>query len=100
MRLTDEFGKIRDWAYGRGIYDKGDIKTQYIKLMEEAGELAEAILKNDEEEVKDAIGDMVVVLTSIAYFNNISIEECINSAYDIIAKRKGKMVNGSFVKSE
>ncbi len=100
MKLTDEFGKIRDWAYNKGIYEKGNIKTQYIKLMEEAGELAEAILKNDQEEVKDAVGDIVVVLTSIAHFNNTSIEECINSAYNVISKRKGKMINGSFVKNK
>ena len=50
----------------RGIYDKGNSHTQYVKLMEEAGELAEALLKKDEYETKDAIGDMVVVLTNLA----------------------------------
>lgn len=100
MELKNEFQSIRDWAKEKGIYKKGDIKTQYVKLQEEAGELAKAIINNDEEEIIDAIGDCVVVLTSIAYFNNITIEECINSAYNIISKRKGKMINGTFKKDE
>jgi len=98
MELKNEFEKIRNWAEEKGIYKNGDIKTQYVKLQEEAGELAKAIINSDKEEITDAIGDCVVVLTSIAYFNNITIEECINSAYSIIAKRKGKMENGSFIK--
>ena len=92
------FSKIRDWAYERGLYAKGDSKTQYIKLMEEAGELAQAILKNDETEVIDAIGDMVVVLTNLAHLRGVSIESCIRSAYSEISNRKGKMINGTFVK--
>jgi len=99
MELNNEFKPIRDWALEKGIYKEGDIKTQYLKLMEEAGELANAIIENDKEEIKDAIGDMSVVLTSIAYFNGTSIEDSINSAYEIISKRKGKMINGSFVKN-
>jgi NTP pyrophosphatase (non-canonical NTP hydrolase) len=100
MKLSNEFQLIRDWAKQKGIYEKGDIKTQYIKLQEEAGELAKAIINNDNDEIIDAIGDCVVVLTSIAYFNNIPIEECINSAYNVISKRNGKMVNGSFIKNK
>ena len=92
------FDDIRSWATDKGIYDKGDARTQYLKLMEESGELAEALLKNDKAEIKDAIGDMIVVLTSIAKFEDMFIEDCIKSAYDVIAKRTGKMVNGTFVK--
>ena len=92
------FDDIRSWATDKGIYDKGNARTQYLKLMEESGELAEALLKNDEAEIQDAIGDMIVVLTSIAKFKGMFIEDCIKSAYDVIAKRTGKMVNGTFVK--
>jgi len=92
------YDNIRAWATERGIYDKGDSRTQYVKLMEEAGELAEALLKSDEPEIKDAIGDMVVVLTNLAHLEGMTIEDCVNSAYEVIAKRKGKMVNGTFVK--
>jgi NTP pyrophosphatase (non-canonical NTP hydrolase) len=100
MNLKNEFQPIRDWAKEKGIYEKGDIKTQYIKFQEEAGELAKAMINHDNDEIIDAIGDCVVVLTSIAYFNNISIEECINSAYQVISKRKGEMINGTFVKNK
>jgi NTP pyrophosphatase (non-canonical NTP hydrolase) len=100
MKLKNEFGPIREWAQEKGIYSKGDIKTQYVKLQEEAGELAKAIINNDRDEIIDAIGDCVVVLTSVAYFSDITIEECINSAYDVISKRKGQMVNGSFIKNK
>jgi len=97
-RAPSRFDLIRTWADERGLYDKGDTKTQYLKLMEEAGELGRAILKNDEPEFIDAIGDMVVVLTNLARLGGVSIETCIDSAYDVISKRTGKMVNGTFVK--
>ena len=96
----DRFQKIRDWAGERGLYTKGDTKTQFCKLMEEAGELGRAVLKNDNEEFIDAIGDMVVVLTNMAHLGGTTIEECIDTAYEVIAKRTGKMVNGTFVKDE
>ena len=97
---NDRFQKIRDWAGERGLYTKGDTKTQFCKLMEEAGELGRAVLKNDQEEFVDAIGDMVVVLTNMAHLGGTTIEECIDSAYKVISKRTGKMVNGTFVKDE
>lgn len=100
MNLKNEFQPIRDWAAGKGIYAKGDIKTQYVKLQEEAGELAKAIINNDNSEIIDAIGDCIIVLTSIAYFNNVNIEDCINEAYSVISKRKGQMINGSFIKNK
>jgi len=92
------FEDIRDWARERGIFEKGDVKTQYLKLIEEAGELGRAILKSDEPEIVDAIGDMVVVLTNLSHLAGYRIENCIQSAYDTIAARTGKMVNGTFVK--
>jgi len=92
------FNCIREWADERGLYEKGDPKTQYIKLMEEAGEVGRAILKEDTDEIIDGIGDMVVVLTNLAELHGITIEECIQEAYNVISKRKGKMINGTFVK--
>ena len=97
---SNRFDDIRQWARDKGIYKSGDARTQFVKLMEEAGELAQAILKNDEPEVIDAIGDMVVVLTNLAELRGYSIEKCIDSAYDVIKSRQGKMVNGTFVKQE
>ena len=97
---SERFQKIRDWAGERGLYTKGDTKTQFCKLMEEAGELGRAVLKNDKPEFIDAIGDMVVVLTNMAHLGGTTIEECIDAAYEVISKRTGKMVNGTFVKDE
>mgnify|MGYP001189671560 FL=1 len=94
------FENIRQWADERGIYQKGDVKTQYIKLQEEAGELAKALLNKDDAEIQDAIGDMVVVLTNLAHLNSVHIETCIAQAYNVISKRKGKMINGTFVKTD
>lgn len=98
MNLTNEFQSIRNWAEQKGIYAKGDSKTQTLKLMEEVGELSKAILKRDMPEVKDAIGDCVVVLVSVAELEGLSIEDCINSAYEVIKNRKGQMNNGTFEK--
>ena len=100
MQTDNRFQLIRDWAGERGLYTKGDKKTQFCKLMEEAGELGRAVLKDDQHEFVDAIGDMVVVLTNMAHLGGTTIEECIDAAYKVISKRTGKMVNGTFVKDE
>ena len=92
------FEKIREWAEDKGIYESGDPKTQYIKVMEDAGDVGRAIVKEDLPEIKDGIGDMVVVLTNLAELCGLTIEECVESAYDVISKRTGKMKNGTFVK--
>ena len=94
----DQFELIREWAKQRGIYENGDVKTQYVKLMEEVGELGKAILKDDDDEFVDAIGDAVVVLTNLATLGGYNIEHCIDSAYREISNRTGSMVNGTFVK--
>lgn len=98
LKETNVYDLIRFWANDKGIYSSGDSKTQYVKLMEEAGELAQAILKKDKLEIKDAIGDMIVVLTNLAHLEGFAVEDCITSAYDVIKNRKGKMQNGTFVK--
>jgi NTP pyrophosphatase (non-canonical NTP hydrolase) len=110
MELKNEFDPIRIWAQNRGLYEKGDIKTQFIKLQEECGELAKALLKDDCEEIIDAIGDIVIVLTNLTQLTGVAvednvfglrrlqIEDCVNKAYQVIVKRTGKMKNGTFVK--
>jgi len=94
----EKFELIREWAKAKGIYDFGDPKTQYIKLQEEAGELAKALLKDDKEEIIDALGDCVVVLVNLAELCGYKLESCIDSAYNEIKNRKGKMENGTFKK--
>lgn len=112
LESTSKFSLIRDWARQRGLYDKGDVKTQFLKLQEENGELAKAILNNDILEIIDAIGDIVVVLTNLTEltgikiqskndeFKQLTIEYCIDSAYNVIKNRTGNMKNGTFVKNE
>ena len=70
----------------------------YVKLIEEAGELAKALLDDNIDEVEDAIGDIVVMLTNLAELNDLKIERCIETAYNQIKNRKGVMSNGTFVK--
>jgi len=98
VKTDERFDLIRDWAATRGLYQQGNPHTQYVKLQEEAGELAKALLKNDQPEIVDAIGDMVVVLTNLAHLQGYDIEYCIDEAYKVIAARTGKMINGTFVK--
>lgn len=93
------FNDIREWAKERQLYKKGDVKTQFIKLQEESGELAKAILNENEYEIIDSIGDIVVVLTNLSHLAGYKIEDCIDQAYFEIANRKGKMINGTFIKN-
>ena len=92
------FELIRVWADERGLYDKGDPKTQALKLVEEVGETCRAILKGNDMEAIDGIGDCVVVLTNLAELLGESIEGCIEQAYFEIKDRTGKMENGTFKK--
>jgi len=92
------FELIRQWADERGLYDKGDPKTQALKLVEEVGETCRAILKGNDMEAIDGIGDCVVVLTNLAELLGESIEGCIEQAYFEIKDRTGKMENGTFKK--
>ena len=97
---SERFDLIRNWAATRGLYDEGDSHTQYVKLQEECGELAKALLQEDKPEIVDAIGDIVVVLTNLAHLQGYDIEHCIDEAYKVIANRTGKMINGTFVKDK
>ena len=98
-KIPNRFELIRMWAKDRGIYDKGNSHTQFVKLQEEAGELAAALLNLDKPEIQDAIGDIVVVLTNLAELEGFAIEDCIDSAYTEISNRTGLMHNGTFVKT-
>ena len=97
-RKVSQFDLIRLWANDRGLYDGGDPKTQALKLVEEVGETCRAILKSDQAEIEDGIGDCVVVLTNLAHLCNTDIEHCIELAYNEIKDRTGKMSNGTFKK--
>ena len=100
MQLTNEFEPIRDWAKERGIYEKGTVRVQFTKLLEEVEELNQAILEKDKRELIDAVGDCVVVLTNLSELAGVKIEDCINSAYNEIKNRKGVMKNGHFIRDK
>lgn len=92
------FELIRSWAEDRNIIEGSNRQAQFVKLIEELGELANGISKGNEHEVKDGIGDAMVVLTILAAQSGLTVEECLAQAWDDIKERKGRMVNGTFVK--
>jgi len=88
--------KIAQWHRDRNLIDGSTDKDQYMKLIQEAGELSDNICKG--RDISDDIGDMMVVLINIATRNNLTITECLDAAYNDIKDRKGRMVDGVFVK--
>lgn len=93
-RLED----IRRWARDRNIILGATPQSQFVKLIEEVGELASGIAKGRHAVIVDGIGDSVVVLTILAAQCGVTIEHCIEAAWNEIKDRKGEMRNGTFVK--
>lgn len=89
---------ILNWADEKGLLKEENKFAQLAKLMEESGELAQAILKNRKEAILDSCGDLWVVLVILSGQLGLDIDECIEHAWNEIKDRKGKMVGGSFVK--
>lgn len=94
------YESILQWAEDRNLLSGSTRKDQMVKLVEEIGELAAGIAKGKEDLVKDSLGDALVVLTILAKQSGTSIEECLNLAWNEIKDRKGKMVDGIFIKEE
>jgi len=91
--------KVIEWGELRKLYSKSNAPLQMIKLQEELEELDEALsLKYPGTYIKDAIGDILVVLTHIAHFSDFDLTSCYLHAYNEIKDRKGKVINGLFVK--
>ena len=92
--------QVEQWSIDKGL-DKCNSFTQYAKSSEEMGEVAAALCRNDVDEIKDGIGDVVVTLIILAQQNNMTLYECLEQAYEEIKNRTGVMSkNGSFIKSE
>lgn len=89
---------VESWAQEKGILDKATPMAQALKTLEETTELCTAINSNDRAEIIDAMGDIMVTLIIQAKMQGLKLEECLESAYNVISKRTGKMVNGQFVK--
>ena len=90
--------QIIDWAKDKGILEKGTPIKQSFKTLEEVGELINAVSTNNDLEIKDALGDVLVTIIIQAKMQNVDLIECLNSAYNTISKRNGQMVNGTFIK--
>lgn len=89
---------IEEWSKERGI-NKADPQKQMLKIFEEIGEVSAAVIRDDKDALRDAIGDSVIALLNLALQNDMNLYECVNCAYDEIKNRTGEMINGSFVKS-
>ena len=89
-------GKVANWHQDRNLIDGSTDKDQYMKLIQEAGELSDSLCKG--KDIRDDIGDMMVVLINIMVRNNLTMNQCLSTAYDDIKDRKGKMIDGIFVK--
>ena len=88
--------KVAQWHHDRNLIEGATDKDQFCKLIQEAGELSDNICKG--KDMSDDIGDMIVVLINIAERNNLTLKECLQKAWDDIKDRKGKMVDGIFIK--
>jgi NTP pyrophosphatase (non-canonical NTP hydrolase) len=87
---------IAQWHRDRNLIEGSTDKDQYLKLIQEAGELSDSLCK--EKDIRDDVGDMMVVLINIMVRNNLTMKECLAVAYDDIKDRKGKMIDGIFIK--
>lgn len=94
--MEDLVEKIAQWHRDRNLIDGSTDKDQYMKLIQETGELSDNICKG--RDISDDIGDMMVVLINIATRNNLTITQCLEAAYNDIKDRRGRMIDGVFVK--
>lgn len=89
--------KVEMWFFDRGLQN-ADPNKQMLKLFEEVGELASGMARNDTELIVDSVGDTLVVLIGLCMQLDLDITESLEIAYNEIKDRKGKLINGVFVK--
>lgn len=96
--MDELIAKVEEWSINKGL-DKAESSKQFLKVVEEVGEVAAALARNDDKNaLHDGIGDVVVTLIILAQQNDMDLYECLNCAYDEIKNRTGKTVNGVFIK--
>ena len=100
MNFEELHELIIDWAYERNIIDAKKTSKQFMKVTEELGELAEGINKDNQGQIKDSLGDILVTLIILSKDLDVDLLDCLRGAYDVIKDRTGKTVNGVFVKEE
>ena len=89
---------VIEWAEQKGILKNGTPLAQCEKTFEEVQELELAILDSDKDEIIDALGDILVTIIIQAEMQGLNLVECLESAYNVISKRTGKMIDGQFIK--
>ncbi|MEK3729681.1 MazG-like family protein [Lysinibacillus sp. FSL W8-0953] len=96
--MNELIKRVEQWSIAKGL-DKAESSKQFLKVTEEVGEVAAALARNDKNALRDGIGDVIVTMIILAQQNDMDLHECLNTAYDEIKGRTGKMVDGVFVKS-
>ena len=96
--MVDLINKVVEWHEDRNLIDGATDKDQVLKLIQEVGELSDSLCKS--KDFRDDVGDIMVILINIVERAGISLDECLDVAYDDIKDRRGKMVDGIFVKDE
>lgn len=96
--MKDLIFAVEEWAEAKGILAAASPMAQMIKTQEEVNELMKAVLTNDSEEIIDGLGDVMVTLIIQAKMQGLDLSDCLGTAYEVISKRTGKMVDGTFVK--
>lgn len=102
--FSDLVAKINEWADERNL-KQADPKIQWMRVTEEVGEIRDVLLKptkftDPQMALKDAVGDTLVTIIVLAHQLDLDVTECLNIAYEEIKNRKGKMINGTFVKED
>lgn len=99
MTINDYEAAVIGWAIERGIIEHSTIQAQVLKAVSEMGELADATIKGQHEEFRDAVGDVLVCLINAAHMNGLTLTDCLGAAWEEIKDRKGFMApDGAFVK--
>lgn len=89
--------QVEQWSIDKNLHN-GNPDRQALKVWEESGEIGAALSRNKLDDLKDGIGDTVVTLIILAQQHGMTLEECLQYAYDEIKGRKGKTINGTFIK--
>jgi NTP pyrophosphatase (non-canonical NTP hydrolase) len=99
MTFDNLIENVTQWADDKNILKKENAPKQLLKVLEEVGETAGALLKNKEAEIKDGIGDSFVTLIILAKQLGLEPADCLEAAWNEIKDRTGKTENGVFIKN-
>lgn len=98
MNTTELQQAVLEWAKSKDLLKPENVLKQYAKTVSEIGELGDALIKNNTEEIIDALGDAQVTLIILSAQLNLNYDACLKSAYNVIKNRTGKTVGGTFIK--